>query len=89
MVYDTLENIGQYAGMFDHLDTAIEFIQANDLDALPLGKTEIDGENVFVNVVETDTLPAEGRAFETHTRITWTCTLICAGKNCARWRLAK
>ena len=66
MVYDTLENLSQYTGMFDHLDTAIEFIQNHDLNDLPFGKTEIDGENVFVNVTETDTLPAEGRAFETH-----------------------
>ena len=44
MLYDTLENLNQYTGLFPNLDKAIDFIEDNDVSALPLGRTEIDGE---------------------------------------------
>ncbi len=68
MLYDTLENLNQYLGLFDTLDTAIDFIENTDLDTLPLGRTEIDGERVFVNVMEVEPTPGEGRPYETHSR---------------------
>lgn len=68
MLYDTLENLNQYTGMFPNLDTAIDFIENTDIAALPLGRTEIDGDNVFVNVMEAEPTPGEGRGFETHSR---------------------
>lgn len=43
MLYDTLENLNQYTGLFPNLDKAIDFIEDNDVSALPLGRTEIDG----------------------------------------------
>ena len=49
MIYDTLENARLYKGMNPHLDKAIEFMLTQDLDALPMGRTEIDGSNVFCN----------------------------------------
>lgn len=68
MLYDNLENINQYVGLFEHLDTAINFIEEHDLNELPEGRTEIDGENVFVNVSRPEAQPSEGRAFESHSR---------------------
>lgn len=68
MIYDTLENLNQYTGLFANLDTAIAYIEQHDLDALPLGRTEIDGEKVFVNVMEAEPTPAEGRTFEVHSK---------------------
>ena len=68
MLYDTLENLGRYAGISPHLDKAIAFIRDHDLAALPLGRTEVDGDNVFVNVMEAAATPGEGRGFESHAR---------------------
>ena len=68
MLFDRLENLNQYTGLFEHLDTAIEYIEQHDLSALPLGRTDIDGENVYVNVFEQQTKPSEELAFETHSR---------------------
>ena len=48
MLYDTLENLNQYTGLFPNLDKAIDFIEDNDVSALPLGRTEIDGDDVYV-----------------------------------------
>lgn len=68
MLYDTLDNLNQYTGMFPNLDTAIAYLTENDLAALPLGRTDIDGDNVYLTVMEADTTPSEGRSFETHSR---------------------
>ena len=68
MLYDTLENLNQYTGLFPNLDKAIDFIEDNDVSALPLGRTEIDGDDVYVTVMEAEPTPGEGRAFETHSR---------------------
>lgn len=66
MIYDKLANIGLYKGMNKNLDTAIDFILQNDLNALPLGKNVVDGDNVFVNVMEASAGPLEERNFEVH-----------------------
>ena len=66
MLYDTLENLNQYTGLFPNLDTAIDYIVNNDLAVLPLGRTDIDGDNVYVNIMVAEPTPTEGRTFETH-----------------------
>ena len=38
------------------------------LAELPLGRTEVDGENVFINVMEADLKPGEGANPEYHRR---------------------
>lgn len=66
MIYDTIENAGLYRGMHPHLDTAIDFLLSHDLNELPLGRTEIDGSNVFLNKMEAETMPADQKLFEMH-----------------------
>ena len=66
MLYDRLENIEQYTGLFENLDTAIAYIAEHDLDELPEGRTDIDGDKVYVKVTESDTAPSEDREFEMH-----------------------
>lgn len=67
MIYDNLENLNQYYGLFERLDTAIDFIENNDVAALPLGRTDV-AEGVFVTVTDAQPTPGEGRPFETHSR---------------------
>lgn len=66
MIYDAIAYITQYKGISKNLDTAISFLVATDLNTLPLGKTEIDGEQVFINVMEAETKPREVLNFEAH-----------------------
>jgi len=66
MIYDTVENLLLYRGLSKNMDTAIRYILNNELSELPLGKTAIDGENVYVSVMEGPTLPAEKAQFELH-----------------------
>ena len=66
MIIDKLENLNFYRGIHENLDRAIDFIRSTDLSALPLGRNTISGDDVFVNVVRTATVPEEGREFEYH-----------------------
>ena len=66
MIYDKLENIGRYKGMNKHLDTAIDYILHNDLSSRPSGRTELDGDNVYINVMEAAAGPLETRKYEIH-----------------------
>ena len=68
MICDTLEHLSLYQGFHKNLDTAITFLTACDLNTLPLGRTEVDGENVFINVMDADLREADGAAFEYHRR---------------------
>lgn len=45
---------------------ALEFIKNTDLNTLPLGKTIIDGDNLFVNVVDSVLKPSSEAKFEAH-----------------------
>ena len=37
MIYDTLNNLPNYLGVSDNLDTVIEYIMARDITTLPAG----------------------------------------------------
>lgn len=66
MIYDKLANIGFYKGINKNLDTAIDYILRNDLSALPMGRTELDGDMVYINVMEANAGPLETRNYEIH-----------------------
>ncbi len=66
MIYDTLDNLERYVELSDNFATAVAFILMNDIEALPMGRTVIDGENVFVNILEAKTEPSESKDFEAH-----------------------
>ena len=66
MIYDKISNIKHYLGAYPHLDTAIHFIMEHKLEDLPLGKTVIDGDNVFVNIMDAKTIPADEKQYEIH-----------------------
>ena len=66
MICDTLEHLTLYQGFHKNLDTAITFLTACDLNTLPLGRTEVDGDTVFINVMDAELHPNEGSHPEYH-----------------------
>lgn len=66
MIYDKLKNVSFYMGTNPNLDTAIAYISSHDLNALPMGKTVVDGDNVFINVMDAEAGPANERGWEIH-----------------------
>ncbi len=66
MIFDKLSNLSNYKGLSKNLDTAIDYIINHDLQKLPLGKTIVDGDHVYVNCMEVNTDLAENKQYETH-----------------------
>lgn len=64
MIIDNLTNIKLY-NLPGNFKSAIDFIEKTDLNALPFGKSDIDGENCYVNVFEYQTNENVGQ-FEAH-----------------------
>lgn len=50
MIFDTLNRLGQYRGICPGLDKLIDFTLSHDLNALPAGRNEIDGDSAWMNV---------------------------------------
>ncbi len=66
MILDSLENAGLYESVHPRFKQAFDFLLSRDLLTLPTGKIELDGKNLFVNVVEVaGKTPAEAK-METH-----------------------
>ena len=63
MIFDTIENVKNYKGL-GRVFTALEFLANTDFSALPLGKKELDGDNMYYVVQEYETSP--GREVEGH-----------------------
>lgn len=68
MIADSLSNVKRYQGLHKNLDTALDFLEKYKLAELPDGKTVVDGDNVFINVMEADLREAEEAAYEYHKR---------------------
>ena len=52
MICDTLQHLTRYKGLCKNLDTAIDYLLTHDPASLPLGRTEVDGEDVFINTMD-------------------------------------
>ncbi|QWT17472.1 YhcH/YjgK/YiaL family protein [Collinsella sp. zg1085] len=68
MVYDGLSALGLYRGLTRGLDVLIDWLEEHNLSELPLGRTDIDGNRVFANVMQTSTKLLEDAHFEIHHR---------------------
>ena len=53
MVVDTLENLEKYASLNPLFAQAIEFLKSHDLHAMEVGKTELKGADLVVNIAQT------------------------------------
>lgn len=78
MILDTLSNASIYRGLPARLVAALDFLQATDLAALPLGKTVIDGERLYALVQEYSPKPSEMGKFEAHRRY-WDVQYVARG----------
>ncbi|UYQ94540.1 YhcH/YjgK/YiaL family protein [Chitinophaga horti] len=66
MILDTLQNAHLYFGLGDKFVKAFEYLVKTDFNALPKGKYEIDGQNIFAIVNEYDTVDASAEQMEAH-----------------------
>ena len=68
MIYTKKENLNRYLGLSAEMDTAIRYLHSADLRSLVKGRNEIDGDKVFVNRFDYQTMPQEQAIWEGHIR---------------------
>ena len=66
MIYTNLEQLERYLGISEALDTAIRYLKKADLTTLVKGRNEVDGDNVFINRFDYNTLPEGDAMWEGH-----------------------
>lgn len=66
MIYTDISDLSRYYGISENLDTALRFLQNFDLKALTPGRNDVDGEKVYINRFDYETLPCEETFFEAH-----------------------
>ena len=66
MIYTKLKNIERYLGLSESLDTAIRYLLTADLTKLTKGRNEINGDQVFINRFDYNTMTPEEAIWEGH-----------------------
>lgn len=66
MVIDKIENSKLYLGLSERIAKAFAYIHETNLEAIELGRYEIDGENVFALIQEYNTKNLEDSKLESH-----------------------
>lgn len=66
MILDTLDNLQKYVVLNPRIQQVADFIAKNDLAAIPSGKVQIDGDNVFGNFQTLKGKTKEEAKLETH-----------------------
>lgn len=66
MVVDTLENLDKYTSLNPLFAQAVEFIKSHDLQSMEVGRTELKGQDLVVNIAQTTPKTKEQAKLETH-----------------------
>ena len=66
MIYTKRKHITRYLGQSKALDTAIHYLLNADLTQLVKGRNEVDGNEVFINRFDYQTMPQEQAIWEGH-----------------------
>ena len=83
MIIDHISNLSRYAGLGPNFASAARFLADHGADALPDGRTEIDGDNAFVNT-SVNRLERTEMAWEAHALYA-DIQLILAGRERFGW----
>lgn len=68
MIVDSIKNAELYYSLSPRIKQAFDWLAKTDVSALEAGRHDIDGDNLFVNVMEVELKPREAAALEVHDR---------------------
>ncbi len=66
MILGTLQYTSRYGGLGDGVQKALKFLASHELWNLPLGRYVIEGDSVFMEILETSTVVHNSKLFEAH-----------------------
>jgi YhcH/YjgK/YiaL family protein len=68
MIVDAIKNAELYYSLSPRIKQAFDWLAQTDVEALTTGRHDIDGDNLFVNVMDVDLKPRHEAALEVHDR---------------------
>ena len=68
MIVDAIKNAELYYSLSPRIKQAFDWLAATDIAALEAGRHDIDGNNLFVNVMDVELKPRREAALEVHDR---------------------
>ena len=68
MIVDAVKNAELYYSLSPRIKQAFDWLAKTDVEALTPGRHDIDGDNLFVNVMDVELKPREEAALEVHNR---------------------
>ena len=68
MIYCKVSDLEKYSSYSENMRRAIDYVMTHDLSVLPMGKTVIDGEKIFINKSNPETKEADLQQYEVHHR---------------------
>ena len=66
MIVDSLSKLGIYSAVYPRFSTVMGYLAGVDLAAINEGKYEIDGDSIFMTVVDAELKKPENAFLETH-----------------------
>ena len=66
MIYGNIKNQEEFNFLPENIKACFEYINKNDLKSFEKGSYEINGKEIFVNIVEYETTTRENRFWESH-----------------------
>lgn len=66
MIFGNIESLDREETYPAKIWEALQYLKNNDMNAVEAGRIVLDGEKMFINVVDTTTEAREGRKAETH-----------------------
>jgi len=85
MILDVLENADRYLALNEGFAKAFEFLSQPDLQELPVGKYEIDGDRIYAMVAKEPGRKKEDALLETHEKYI-DIQFILAGTDTMGWK---
>lgn len=85
MIFDTFVNVSRYTPLHQGFKKAIDFLLREDLQELPTGTYQIDGDNVFAIVAKESGRQKENAELETHEKYI-DIQLVLAGVDTMGWK---
>lgn len=68
MIVDSIKNRELYYSLSPRIEQAFDWLAKTDVSTLSAGRHDIDGNNLFVNVMDVDLKPRHEAALEVHNR---------------------
>lgn len=66
MIVCAIKDLEKFLGLNKNFATVIEFLKNNNIEELPIGKTDVDGDNVFISTQEFEGKTKDVAKLETH-----------------------